>query len=187
MNPESQRRKIKQNLKVLFFIILIIILAGCSKEEKKGPKEETSKKVKLEKWGNAPDFTLPELGGEQFTFSSLKGKVIILDFWATWCGPCRVEIPDFISLYKKYKDKGLEIIGISLDRDKESAVAPFARQMGINYIIVFGGKEVTEKYGGIRGIPTTFIIDQKGNIFKKYVGVRTKNIFEADIKELLGE
>lgn len=179
------------------------ILAGCSKDVPKKevkPQQKSVRKLEEEskvtssvpestpaekQWGNAPDFTLPKFKGGQFTLSSLKGKVIILDFWATWCGPCRMEIPGFIKLYEKYKDSGLEIVGVALDRSGERAVGPFAKQYGINYIIVFGGREITQKYGGIPGIPTTFIIDRKGNIAGKHIGYAPKEAFEEVIKKLL--
>lgn len=181
------------NLKVLPLLVLALsILVGCPKKGTESSKQEkaatkTEGEVKVGKWGNAPDFTLPKFGGGQFTLSSLAGKVIILDFWATWCGPCRMEIPGFIELYNGYKDKGLEIVGVSLDRDREVAVKPYAEKMGINYTIVFGNQEVTERYGGIRGIPTTFIIDQSGNIAWKQVGAVHKEIFETEIQKLLSE
>jgi len=151
--------------------------------EKPASKTETS--VPTQQWGNAPDFTLPKFKGGEFTLSSLKGKVIILDFWATWCGPCRMEIPGFVELYAKYKDKGLEIVGVALDRGGELAVGPFAKQYGMNYIIVFGDRKITQKYGGIPGIPTTFIIDRDGNVVGKHIGYAPKEAFEGVIKKLL--
>ena len=141
--------------------------------------------VPTQQWGNAPDFTLPKFKGGQFTLSSLKGKVIILDFWATWCGPCRMEIPGFVELYAKYKAKGLEIVGVALDKGGELAVGPFAKQYGINYTIVFGDRKITQKYGGIPGIPTTFIIDREGNLAGRHVGYASQEAFEEIIKKLL--
>jgi peroxiredoxin len=133
----------------------------------------------------APDFTLKDVDGKTFSLSSTKGKVVILDFWATWCPPCRMEIPHFVSLYRDYRNKGLEIIGISLDRGGVSAVKSFVKSNGINYPTLMGDNKVTADYGGIRGIPTTFIIDRKGRIVEKYVGYRDKKIFEDAIKKLL--
>lgn len=134
---------------------------------------------------SAPDFTLQDLGGNSFTLSSLKGKVVILDFWATWCPPCREEIPHFISLYSQYKGQGLEIVGVALDKGGVRDVMPFSEEQGINYPILIGTQEVTEDYGGIRGIPTTFVIDREGNIVERYEGYRDKEVFESVIKKLL--
>jgi len=135
----------------------------------------------------APDFTLVDIYGKETSLSDFKDKVIILDFWATWCPPCRQEIPHFIELYNEYKDEGLEVIGVALDSNAEKTVRPFSEKEGINYTILVGNREVTELYGGIMSIPTTFIIDREGRIKKRYVGYRDKKVFEDDIKELLEE
>lgn len=133
----------------------------------------------------APDFTLPDLEGNSYTFSATKGKVVILDFWATWCPPCRMEIPHFQALYEQYKGKGLEIVGVALDRQGVAVVKPFAEDYGITYPVVIGDQKTTASYGGVRGIPTTFVIDRKGRIVEKYVGYRDKEVFEEVIKGLL--
>lgn len=171
-----------------FFVLFLILLAGCSKEtssERDIRKQKiiAQSSTKEEKWGNAPNFTLPSLGGDDFILSSLKGKVIILDFWATWCSPCRKEIPGFIELYREYKDEGLEIVGVCLE--SEAAVKPFAEETGINYALVFANQEIVQRYGGIRYVPTTFIIDRQGNIIKKHIGYTSRETFEEEIKELL--
>ena len=171
----------KRNLIGIFlFFFTLSTLTGCSSSELSNPIS-ISKEEK--KWGNAPDFTLPQLEGGELTLSSLKGKIIILDFWATRCPPCRMEIPGFVKLYKKYKDKGLKIIGVCLE--SEATVKPFAKKMGINYTLVFADQKVRHEYGGIRYIPTTFIIDQQGDIVKKHVGYVSKEVFEEEIKKML--
>ena len=169
----------------LFLILTFGLLTGWSEQTKDTGKEKitTQSFKKEEKWGDAPDFILDKLGGGKFKLSSLKGKVIILDFWATYCPPCRKEIPGFIELYKKYKDKGVEIVGACLE--DESVVKPFAEETGINYTLVFVNQETVRKYGDIRYIPTTFVIDQEGNIKKKHIGYVAKEMFEEEIKELL--
>lgn len=137
-------------------------------------------------WGNAPDFTLKRIGQGEYTLSKeAKNKVVILDFFATWCGPCRMEIPGFVELYQEYKNQGLEIIGVSMDSNPPKAIPSFASKYRIDYPIVIADPAVVAAYGGIRGIPTTFIIDRKGNVVKKYVGYVAKNVFEEEIKELL--
>ena len=133
----------------------------------------------------APDFTLFDIYGEARSLSDFRGKVVILDFWTTWCPPCRAEIPHFIELYDEYKDEGLEIIGISMDWNGDRIVAPFVEDNGINYVILLDKDEVANLYGGIISIPTTFVIDRDGGIRKRYVGYRDKEVFENDIKELL--
>ena len=180
-------------------ILIAMVVLGCSNRAVSEKSEKLAgtnlqEEVELENslgqradWGNAPDFTLPRLEGGMFTLSSLKDKVIILDFWATWCPPCRKEIPDYIDLYQRYKDKGLEIVGVLLDRAKKSRLKSFIEEMGISYINVLGNNKVTQKYGNIRAIPTTFIIDTNGNIVEKYVGFTSKETFENKISELLDE
>ena len=133
----------------------------------------------------APDFALPGVDGQTVRLSDYKGTVVILDFWATWCPPCRAEIPHFVALYEKYQSKGLAIIGVALDAQGASVVAPFAKENGIQYTLAIGDDKVAQAYGGIRGIPTTFVIDRQGKIVQKYVGYRDPQVFESAIEPLL--
>jgi len=177
----------------------MFIVAGCKKKE---PEPTQQAKVKAEEKTtqpsgdkappgpsakSAPSFTLQDLNGKQVSLSDFKGKVVILDFWATWCPPCVKEIPHFIALYEQYKDQGFAIVGISVDRGGISVVKSFARKYRVNYPILMTDGRVDKAYGGIPSIPTTFVIDSAGNIRQKYVGYRDKAIFEADIKALLEE
>jgi len=133
----------------------------------------------------APDFTLKDINGNDFSFSQTRGKVVILDFWATWCPPCRMGIPEFQALYEEYSAQGLEIVGIALDVEGAAVVKPFVERNGVTYPVVIGNREIANKYGGIRGIPTTFIIDRKGRIVEKYVGYKAKEVFKSAIGKLL--
>lgn len=128
----------------------------------------------------APDFTLTDINGKQVSLSDYKGKVILLDFWATWCGPCRMEIPSFIQLQDEYEDD-VVVLGISLDQGGPKDVVPFAKKMNINYPVVYGDGNVVQAYGGVRSIPTTFVIDRDFNIQRKYVGYTDHKVFEKDI------
>jgi len=144
---------------------------------------------------NAPDFTLADLNGNWVSLSDLKGKVVLLNFWGTWCGPCRREIPDFVNLSKKYKKDGLEIVGITLTSGSAEKIQEFSDKWNINYTLLtdIEGNEtqvVTSNYGKatgqpINGIPTTFIIDRDGVIRERYVGPRSEEIFYKDLKPYL--
>jgi len=171
---------------VVILVLLLIGASGCGVETEREEIGELEEGVSAEKeWGNAPDFTLPDLDGNSLTLSDFKGRVIILNFWATWCPPCRREIPDFVELYEKYKDEGLLIIGVNLDRGDSRSVKQFSKEYKINYPIVLGNVNVTQDYGGVRAIPTTFVIDRKGNIKEKYVGYQPRATFEGAVKRLL--
>ena len=156
---------------ILFFFVLFMVIVGCQKEVEAGP--------------TAPDFSLKDLSGQTVTLEQYRGKVVLLDFWATWCPPCRAEIPHFVELYSEYRKKGLEVIGVSLDSNPEKALLPFIEEYKINYTMLIGNRDVTDSYGGVISIPTTFVIDREGNIRKKYLGYRDKSVFEKDIEELL--
>ena len=132
----------------------------------------------------APDFQLQDLSGKVVHLSSLKFKVAIIDFWATWCPPCRAEMPHFKELYGTYHKKGLEIVGVSLDSSPEP-VRQFVAEMKTPYRIVMGDDQISAAYGGIHGIPTTFVIDSQRNILRKYVGFRPKELFEQDVLSVI--
>jgi cytochrome c biogenesis protein CcmG/thiol:disulfide interchange protein DsbE len=132
----------------------------------------------------APNFKLTSTDGKTIELSNYRGKVVILDFWATWCPPCKAEIPDFIKLYSKYKKDGFQMLGISVDQGGLDAVKPFMKEYGVNYPIMLATENVINEYGGIRGIPTTFVIDKEGRIVYKFVGYRPAPKFEALIERL---
>jgi thiol-disulfide isomerase/thioredoxin len=133
----------------------------------------------------APDWQLTDLNGKLVKFTDFRGKVVILDFWATWCAPCRVEIPHFVELQKQYGDKGLTVIGVSLDEQGPQIVKKFAKQFGVNYAIVIGNQKVVEAYGGIAAVPITFVIDRQGRIVSRHIGYDDKAAFEEEIQSLL--
>jgi len=131
----------------------------------------------------APAFMLSDVNGRQVSLAQFKGKVVILDFWATWCPPCKREIPDFIKLQSEYGSKGVQIVGIALDQPEK--VRAFARDNGMNYPVLLGTDGVSAHYGGVESVPTTFIIDKAGRIVTKYEGFISKETFESQIKKLL--
>jgi peroxiredoxin len=132
----------------------------------------------------APDFSLPDLSGKTLTLSSLRGKVVLLDFWATWCVPCRQEIPRFVELQDQYGDRGLQIIGVSMD-DSADPVRDFYKQYKMNYPVVMGDAKTGEAYGGVLGLPIAFVIGRDGKIYWKHIGATDMAVFEKEISGLL--
>lgn len=133
----------------------------------------------------APAWQLKDLEGKAVSSADFKGKVVVLNFWATWCPPCRNEIPDFIALQKEYGSRGLTFVGVALDEEGASVVKPFAKQVGINYPLVIGDEKVVRAYENIEMYPTTYVIDRNGNIVSRHIGSMTKAEMEQEIKPLL--
>lgn len=131
----------------------------------------------------AADFTLMDSNGDDLTLSDLRGKVVIVDFWATWCPPCRQEIPGFVALQKKYGDE-LVIVGVTLD-DSWDPVHPFMKQYAINYPVVMGNPSVVRAFGNIDAIPTTFVLDREGVIRLKHRGYGPPDVFSKAVDEAL--
>ena len=135
----------------------------------------------------APNFTLMSLDGRSVKLSDYRGKVVVINFWATWCPPCRAEIPDLIAAQQRYREKGVEILGIALDDDGREVVEPFVRDNGITYPVLIGNEEVTRLYGGISSIPTTFILDREGAIQRHYDTMLTRLEIDSALEEILNK
>ena len=134
---------------------------------------------------HAPDFALKDANGKVVHLADYKGKVVVLDFWATWCGPCVIEIPWFTEFQRKYKDRGFEVLGVSMDDDGWKAINPFVAKRKINYRVVLGDDKTGDQYGGLEALPTTFVIDRSGRIAAVHVGLTDKRDFEDAIENLL--
>jgi cytochrome c biogenesis protein CcmG/thiol:disulfide interchange protein DsbE len=156
--------------------LVLVLVCGCT------AKEESDKATGQ---GVAPLFALKDLEGNTVRLKDLRGKVVLLNFFATWCGPCRQEISDLVGLDKKFHSKGLQVIGISLDMEGAAVLHPFVRRYGITYPVVLGDRQVVLDYGGIRGIPTSFLIDRNGMVIKHFVGFQPGQVIEAAVVELL--
>lgn len=132
------------------------------------------------------DFTMKDVDGNQVSLSAYKGKVVLLNFWATWCGPCKAEIPGFVRLQEKYRDQGLVIVGYSVDDTAEKAKA-YAAEYKMNYPILLGEgrEEVQDAYGPIWGIPASFIISRDGKVCRKHMGIAPEAVFEKEVVALL--
>lgn len=132
----------------------------------------------------APDFDLPLLNGSQAKLSDYRGKVVLLDFWATWCEPCREETPHFIDLQNRYGPQGLQILGVSMD-DSPEPVRDFYQQFRMNYPVVMGNAKTGELYGGVLGLPIAFVIGRDGRIQAKHIGAVNLTMLESEIVKLL--
>lgn len=133
----------------------------------------------------APNWELKNLEGKTVKLSEFHGKVVILDFWATWCAPCRKEIPGLVALQKEYGHKGLTVIGVSLDEQRTELVKEFVKQFAMTYPVVMADEKTIVAYGGIEGVPTTFVIDRQGHIVSEHLGYEAKETFEKEIQSLL--
>lgn len=156
--------------------IIIFILSVGAKAEKSGYGDQN--------YPPAPDFSSTDLMGNDVSLSDFQGKVIFLNFWATWCPPCQAEIPGFVEMFEKYKAKGMQIIGISVDRIKPEKVLEFAKKYKVNYPIIMADSELIQKYEPGRAIPVTIIIDPQGRIRSKHIGYMDKNTLEKYFLEL---
>lgn len=133
----------------------------------------------------APNISGVDQNGNSVSLDDLKGKVVIVDFWATWCPPCRQIIPHLVELQKKYGEDDFTFLGVSLDQGGMRDVKPFIQKYEINYPVIIGNKKMTDQFGGVQGIPTTFLIDKTGKIVLKRVGAHDRATYENDIKKHL--
>ena len=133
----------------------------------------------------APDFELASLDGRKVKLSDYRGKAVLLNFWATWCSPCKVEMPWFVDLQKKYGNDGLVILGVAMDDSDNSKIAEFASEMGVNYPILLGTDKVSDQYGNVQFLPTTFYIDREGRIVGKGTGLLGRGEIEENIQKAL--
>ena len=166
---------------VLLFVVGIIAIDGQPEVEKPSRASQDLSDDEKISTAKAPEFTLSDTNGDSLSLSDYKGRVVIINFWATWCAPCREEIPGFIKLQEKYNGE-LAILGISVDQDGPRVVPPFMERYGINYPVLYADGEIIRNYGGISGVPTTFLLDRNLVVQRYYVGYRPDYVFERDIK-----
>ncbi|MCS7024766.1 MAG: TlpA family protein disulfide reductase [Bryobacteraceae bacterium] len=165
-------------LSLVAVLSLNLISCGSPKAVKAAVKAEKDRKP-------APDFTLKDIHGRDVKLSDYKGKVVLLNFWATWCGPCKIEIPWFIDFEQRYKDRGFAVLGVSMDEDGWDSVKPYLEARKVNYRVVIGNDQVADQYGGVSSLPTTFLLDQSGRIASVHVGLVSKSVYQDEIEHLL--
>jgi peroxiredoxin len=163
-------------------LAFLLLAAGCQSRldlvKAQSVKPEKERKP-------APEFALKDADGKTVKLSDYKGKVVLLNFWATWCGPCKMEIPWFIDFEKEYKDKGFAVLGVAMDDDGWDAVKPYLEEKKVNYRVVLGNDQVAEQYGGVGSLPTSILIDRDGRIATVHVGLVSKSEYRNDIIQLL--
>jgi thiol-disulfide isomerase/thioredoxin len=178
---------VKRNPLILFFIAAIVaamLFAGI----RLARHNRASGPVKGQLIGNlAPDFELPALDGKKLKLSDLRGKAVLLNFWATYCGPCKIEMPWFVELQKQYGPEGFQIIGVAMDDASTEDIAKFAKDMGVNYPILIGQESVGQSYGGVGVLPTTFFLDRDGKLIAREFGLQSRSVFVDHIKKALSQ
>jgi thiol-disulfide isomerase/thioredoxin len=175
---------VNRNPLALILVAVVIALGiyfGYHKARAAGP----SFAPKLTTASLAPDFTLDSLDGKATKLSDYRGKAVLLNFWATWCGPCKIEMPWFVDFQNQYGAQGLQIVGVAMDDASKEDIAKFAKDMNVNYPILIGKESVGDEYGGVPALPESFIIGRDGKIVDKILGLRGKAEIEDSIKKAL--
>jgi peroxiredoxin len=177
-------QSLKSHLRLIAIVGVAAILGivACS-PSRPAPAHSVVKEDSQRK--HAPDFALKDAKGKLVHLADYRGKVVVLDFWATWCGPCVIEIPWFTEFQRKYKDRGFEVLGVSMDDDGWKAITPFVERRKVNYRVLLGDDKTGDLYGGLEALPTTFVIDRYGRIAAVHVGLTDKKDFENAIEKLL--
>jgi thiol-disulfide isomerase/thioredoxin len=164
-------------------MVVSVMLAFGFNLARHAPKSSADVKFKN---GDAPDFTLQSLDGRTVHLTDYRGKAVVLNFWATWCAPCKIEMPWFVELQKQYGQEGLQFVGVAMDDANPREIAQFAEDMGVNYPILVGKESVGDAYGGIPFMPETFFITRDGKLVDKILGLKGRGEIEDDIKKILG-
>jgi peroxiredoxin len=170
-----------RSIAVASVLCAALSITGCSEYSrtvKAAVKDEKERKP-------APDFTLKDADGKPVKLSDYRGKVVLLNFWATWCGPCKIEIPWFMDFEQQYKDKNFAVLGVSLDDDGWESVKPYIAEKKINYRVVIGTEQVAQLYGEVDSLPTTFTIDREGRVAAVHIGLVSKSDYTHDVLDLL--
>ncbi len=177
-------------LVVVIFVVASMLIAGHFISQRRAAAPAGAALTAADPAGRvAPDFELKSIDGKSYKLADLRGKAVLLNFWATWCPPCKIEIPWFIELQRQYADQGLVVVGVAMDDDtnKQKVVSEFASQMKIDYPILLGTDQVADQYGGVDALPTTFFIGRDGKIVRRVMGLAGHSEFEEAIQAALKE
>jgi thiol-disulfide isomerase/thioredoxin len=184
MSANFHMRRLRLPLRIVLYLAVSAFLFGICDASVRA--SQGGKVIRLVRNPDAaPEFKLDALDGKPLSLATARGKVVLLNFWATWCGPCRAEIPDLIALQEKYRDQ-LEIIGLTVDDDDASVIKEVVAETHINYPVAMSSPEVRIQYGGISALPTSFVLDAQGRVVQKHEGLRDPALYETEIRALLG-
>jgi thiol-disulfide isomerase/thioredoxin len=173
-------------------LLLVLVVVASFAAVFSGCKSDGASTPKI--LANEPEVTFKDLQGQDVPLAGLKGKVVVVNFWATWCEPCQVEIPWMIGFQQKYADKGFTLLGVAMDEEGKSAVEPFVqksqfdvdgKKMAMNYPIMLGNDDLAAKFGGLLGLPTSIVISRDGKVVKRYIGLASQDDLDKEIKSLL--
>ena len=170
--------------KIPFIIGAVVVVAASLYFGTREVSDPPSFGVKSGQQLPVPQVTLTDLNGQKLDLSSYKGEVVLVDFWATWCSPCRAEIPHFVELQNKYRSQGFRVLGISMD-DGPDPVREFYGKYKMNYPVAMGSAKLAEQFGGVLGLPVGFLIGRDGRIYARHVGETETSVFENEIQQLL--
>jgi len=165
---------------VVAFVVALMLYFAVHQSRRTGGAS-----ARLTPFTIAPDFSLESLDGPTMRLSDFRGKAVLLNFWATWCGPCKIEMPWFVELQRQYGPQGFQIVGVAMDDASKQDIAKFAKDMGVNYPILIGKESVGDAYGGVPGLPESFFIGRDGKIVDKIVGLEGKSEIESAIKKAI--
>ena len=171
---------------VVVVVIAVMLIAGKRLTRPPAPGASISGSNAALKGKPAPDFQLTDIDGNSIRLADLRGKAVLLNFWATWCPPCKIEMPWFVDIQKQYGPQGLQIVGVAMDEgDAHDAVAKFAREMGLNYPVLLGNDKVADQYGGVDALPTTFYIGRDGKFVTRVFGLVSHGEIEDNVRAAL--
>jgi peroxiredoxin len=168
---------------VVAMVVMVMVLFGIERAGRSAghlgaPRADVEDKV-------APDFALQSIDGKTVRLSDFRGKAVLLNFWATYCAPCRIEMPWFVELQDRYAAEGLQVVGVAMDDASPDDIEKFASELGVNYPILVGEETVGNAYGGVQFLPSTFYIGRDGKVVDKVFGLKTKNEIEENVKKTL--
>jgi peroxiredoxin len=188
-SPPQQPPKTTKHNSLVWIVVIIAVAVMLAVAPYMARRARNNAGAESNGWKgkSAPEFSLESLDGRTVHLADYRGKGVLLNFWATWCQPCKIEMPWFEELQKEYGSQGLQVVGIAMDDASKEDIAKFAKEMGVNYPILLGKESVGDAYGGVQFLPSTFFIDRDGKVVDRIFGLRSRSEIEDDIKLALGQ